>query len=42
MIRERAQNNGAIPRHCLITDYDDFVLIHKYDNTDVSLYKKIL
>lgn len=40
MIRERVQNNGAIPRRCLITDYDAFVLINKDDASDVYLYKK--
>lgn len=40
MIRERVQNNGVIPRHCLITDYDAFVLIDKYDDNNISLYKK--
>lgn len=40
MIRERVQNQGAIPRRCLITDYDAFVLINKHDTDDVYLYKK--
>lgn len=40
MIRERVSTQGAIPRHCLITDYDAFVLINKYDASDAYLYKK--
>lgn len=40
MIRERVQNNGVIPRHCLITNYNAFVLINKYDASKISLYKK--
>lgn len=40
MIRERVSNQGAIPRRCLITDYDAFVLINKYDASDAYLYKK--
>lgn len=40
MIRERVQNHGAIPRHCLITNYNAFVLINKYDASKISLYKK--
>lgn len=40
MIRERVSTQGAIPRRCLITDYDAFVLINKYDTNDVYLYKK--
>lgn len=40
MIRERVSHQGVIPRRCLITDYDAFVLINKYDASDVYLYKK--
>lgn len=40
MIRERVSTQGAIPRRCLITDYDTFVLINKYDASDAYLYKK--
>lgn len=40
MIRERVSTQGAIPRRCLITDYDTFVLINKYDESDAYLYKK--
>ena len=40
MIRERVSTQGAIPRRCLITDYDAFVLINKYDASKISLYKK--
>lgn len=40
MIRERVQNNGVIPRHCLIMNYNAFVLINKYDANKISLYKK--
>lgn len=40
MIRERVSNQGAIPRHYLITNYDDFVIMNKYDANDISLYKK--
>lgn len=40
MIRERVQNHGAIPRHCLIKNYDAFVLINKDDANQISLYKK--
>lgn len=40
MIRERAQNHSAISRHCVIKNYDAFVLINKYDANQVSLYKK--
>lgn len=40
MIRERVPNQGAIPRHFLITDYDTFVVINKYDASDAYLYKK--
>lgn len=42
MIRERVQNHGVIPRHCLITNYNAFVLINKYDASKISLYKKRL
>lgn len=42
MIRERVPNQGAISRHRLITEYDTFVLMNKYDANDVYLYKKIL
>ena len=40
MIRERVSNPDAIPRRCLITDYDTFVVINKYDASDTYLYKK--
>lgn len=40
MIRERVQNHGVIPRHCLITEYNAFVVINKYDENGVFLYKK--
>ena len=40
MIRERVPNQGAISRHRLITEYDTFVLMNKYDANDVYLYKK--
>lgn len=40
MIRERVQSVGAIPRHCLITNYNAFVLINKYDASKIYLYKK--
>lgn len=40
MIRECVSTQGAIPRRCLITDYDAFVVINKYDVSDVYLYQK--
>lgn len=40
MIRERVQNHGVIPRHCLITNYNAFVLIDREDANSISLYKK--
>ncbi len=40
MIRERVQSVGAIPRHFLITNYNAFVLINKYDASKIYLYKK--
>ena len=40
MIRERVPNQGAISRHRLITEYNAFVMINKYDANDVFLYKQ--
>ena len=31
MIRERVQNHGVIPRHCMITEYETFIIMNKYD-----------
>lgn len=40
MIRERVSNQDAISRHSLIIKYETFVLINKYDASDVYLYQK--
>ena len=40
MIRERVQNHGVIPRHCMITEYETFIIMNKYDASDVYLYQK--
>lgn len=40
MIRERISTQDAISRHRLITEYETFILINKYDASDVCLYKK--
>ena len=40
MIRERVQNHGAIPRHRLITEYENIIIMNKYNASDVNLYKK--
>lgn len=40
MIRERVSNQDAISRHRLITEYETFILMNKYDASDVYLYKK--
>lgn len=40
MIRERVSNQDAISRHRLITEYETFILMNKYDASDVCLYKK--
>ena len=40
MIRERVQNHGAIPRHRLITEYETFIIMNKYDASEVYLYQK--
>lgn len=40
MIRERVPSVGSISRHRLITEYNAFVMINKYDANDVFLYKQ--
>ena len=40
MIRERVPSIGSISRHRLITEYNAFVMINKYDANDVFLYKQ--